>query len=211
MSPSQIHHPYPYLKSRTGVWSEIVRYVQKDAGEIHTLVELGTGYCDFINQFLAKQKIGYDIRPETAQFAGPEVDLRIGNAVGLPGISNNSVDLVFASNFMEHLSKEDLGILLPRISEVLTRRGMLILIQPNYRFCPDHYFDDETHQTIFSDENIGPFLEEYGFLILKLIPGLLPLSMKSRLPKRPFLVRLYLRSPIKPLACQMYVVAEKGM
>ena len=211
MHPSQRHQPYPYLKSRAGVWSEIVRYVQKDTGEIHTLVELGTGYCDFINQFPAKQKIGYDIRPEIAQFAGPAVDLRIGNAVGLPGISNNSVDLVFASNFMEHLSKEDLGILLPRISEVLTRRGMLILIQPNYRLCPDHYFDDETHQTIFSDKNIVPFLEEYGFRILKLIPGLLPLSMKSRLPKRAFLVRLYLRSPIKPLACQMYVVAEKGM
>lgn len=204
------HHPYPYLKSRTGVWSEIVRYVKKDTGEIHTLVELGTGYCDFINQFPAKQKIGYDIRPETAQFAGPEVDLRIENAVGLPGIPNNSVDLVFASNFMEHLTQEELDTLLPRISEVLNHRGKLILVQPNYRLCPDHYFDDETHQTIFSDKNIVPFIEEYGFRILKLIPGLLPFSMKSRLPKWPFLVRLYLGSPIKPLAGQMYVVAEKG-
>jgi cyclopropane fatty-acyl-phospholipid synthase-like methyltransferase len=131
--------------------------VQKDAGEIHTLVELGTGYCDFINQFPANQKIGYDIRPEIAQFAGPEVDLRIQNAVGLPGIPNNSVDLVFASNFMEHLTQEELDTLLPRISEILTQRGMLILLQPNYRLCPDHYFDDETHQTIFSDKNIFPF------------------------------------------------------
>lgn len=210
MSHAQIHQPYPYLKSRTGVWSEIVRYVQKDTGETHTLVELGTGYCDFINQFPAKRKIGYELRSEMIQFADPAVDLRIENAVGLPGIRNNSVDMVFASNFMEHLNKEELSILLPRISEVLTHRGVLILIQPNYRFCPDHYFDDETHQTIFSDKNIVPFLEEYGFRILKLIPGLLPFSMKSRLPKCPFLVRLYLKSPIKPLAGQMYVLAEKG-
>lgn len=201
----------PFIKARAGVWRGIVRYVRKDTGEIHTLVELGTGYCDFINQFPAKQKIGYDIRPEIIQFAGPLVDLRIENAVGLPGIRNNSVDLVFASNFMEHLTQEELGILLPRISEVLSHRGKLILIQPNYRLCPDHYFDDETHQTIFSDENIGPFLEEYGFRILKLIPGFLPFSMKSRLPKWPFLVRFYLGLPIKPLAGQMYVVAEKGI
>ncbi len=201
----------PYLKSRRNIWKEIVKFVQKDTGEIHTLVELGAGYCDFINQFPAKQKIGYDIRTEIVQFAGPEIDLRIENAVRLPGIRNNSVDLVFASNFMEHLAQEELDTLLPRILEVLTHRGMLILIQPNYRLCPEHYFDDETHQTIFSDKNIVPFLEEYGFRILKLIPGLLPFSMKSRLPKCPFLVRLYLKSPIKPLAGQMYVVAEKGI
>jgi SAM-dependent methyltransferase len=200
----------PYLKSRRGVWKEIVRYVQKDAGEIYTLVELGTGYCDFINQFPARRKIGYDIRPEMLQFAGIEVDLRIESAIRLSGLQDSSVDLVFASNFMEHLRQKELNILLPRISDVLSHRGRLILIQPNYRLNPDHYFDDETHQTVFSDENIRPFLEEYGFRVLKLIPGFLPFSMKSRLPQWPFLVRLYLKSPIKPLAGQMYIVAEKA-
>ena len=209
MPHTSLHQPY--LKSRRGVWKEIVRYVQADAGEIDTLVELGTSYCDFINQFPAKRKIGYDISPDLLQFAAIEVDLRIENAIGLPGLRNSSVDLVFASNFMEHLRQEKLDILLPRISDVLTHRGKLILIQPNYRLCPDHYFDDETHQTVFSDENIRPFLEKYGFRVLKLIPGFLPFSMKSSLPKWSFLVRLYLRSPIKPLAGQMYVVAEKGI
>jgi len=199
----------PYLKSRRGVWREIVRHVQKDAGEVHTLVELGTGYCDFINQFPARRKIGYDIRSDVQQFAEAGVDIRTESAVELSGLENSSVDLVFASNFMEHLCREEHDVLLPRISDVLSHRGRLILIQPNYRLNPEHYFDDETHRTIFSDENIAPFLEVYALKVLKLIPKFLPFSMKSRLPKWPFLVRLYLTSPVKPLAGQMYVVAVK--
>jgi hypothetical protein len=34
--------------------------------------------------------------------------------------------------------------------------------------------------------------------------------MKSRLPKWPILVRLYLHSPVRPLGAQMYVVAERA-
>ena len=200
----------PYLKSRRGVWREIVKCVQKDAGEVHTLLELGTGYCDFINQFPARRKIGYDLRSNVPQFAEAGVDIRTESAVELSGLENDSVDLVFASNFMEHLCREEHDVLLPRISDVLSHSGRLILIQPNYRLNPEHYFDDETHQTIFSDENITPFLEGYSFRVLKLIPGFLPFSMKSRLPKWPFLVRLYLNSPLKPLAGQMYVVSVKG-
>jgi SAM-dependent methyltransferase len=200
----------PYHKSRRGVWREIVRYVRKDTGDVGILVELGTGYCDFINQFPAKRKIGYDIRHQVLKFAEAGVDIRTESAAELSGIENDSVDLVFASNFMEHLWPEEHDVLLPRISDVLRHRGRLILIQPNYLLNPEHYFDDETHRTIFSDENIIPFLEGYGLRVLRLIPKFLPFSMKSSLPKWPFLVRLYLNSPVKPLAGQMYVVAAKG-
>jgi len=85
----------------------------------------------------------------------------------------------------------------------------LILLQPNHRRCAEHYWDDPTHRTVFSDVNITPFLARHGFGVVKLIPGLLPFSMKSRLPKWPLLVRLYLWSPFKPLGAQMYVVARK--
>ena len=51
-------------------------------------------------------------------------------------------------------------------------------------------------------------LEGAGFRVVRKVPGLLPFSMKSRLPKWPFLIRAYLSSPWKPLAAQMYFVAE---
>ena len=117
--------------------------------------------------------------------------------------------LVFAGNFLEHLDEESASLMLDNICRALKIGGHLILLQPNYRLCPESYFDDETHQTIFSDHNIREILIGKGFEIRKLVPGFLPFSMKSSLPKAPILVRLYLMLPFRPLAAQMYVVAQR--
>jgi hypothetical protein len=46
--------------------------------------------------------------------------------------------------------------------------------------------------------------------MLRVEPRFLPYSMReTRLPLRPWLVRAYLRSPIRPRAGQMLVVAQK--
>ena len=47
-----------------------------------------------------------------------------------------------------------------------------------------------------------------GVFLILLLPRFLPFSLKSRLPKSPYLVRLYLRLPLRPLAKQMLVVAR---
>jgi hypothetical protein len=142
-------------------------------------------------------------------FAAPDVDLRIENVVALSGIADGSTDLFFTSNFLEHLGLEEVHRALSRIESALRPGGRLMLIQPNYRLCAEHYFDDPTHKTIFSDKNIIEYLTPHNLEIVKVIPGFLPFSMKSSLPKWPLLVRLYLLSPIKPLAAQMYIVAER--
>jgi hypothetical protein len=67
---------YPFLRARRAVWREIARRLTRDAPHVGTLVELGAGYCDFINEFPAKQKIAFDLNPEMRAFADPEVDLR---------------------------------------------------------------------------------------------------------------------------------------
>ncbi len=199
---------YPELPGRRAVWGAIARFVARDACDIDTLVELGPGYCDFLNQFPAKRKLGFDLNPEMKRFAAPGVGLRIESAMALRGIAQGSVDLLFASNFLEHLDAEELDELLPAIRRALSARGRLILIQPNHRLCAEHYFDDPTHRTIFDDANIGEWLARHGLRVVKLVPGLLPFSMNSRLPKWGWLTRLYLSLPFRPLAAQMYVVAE---
>ncbi|HBZ68340.1 MAG TPA: hypothetical protein DEP35_00695 [Deltaproteobacteria bacterium] len=201
---------YPFLKGRRRVWREIARFVHKDAPSTHTVLELGAGYCDFINQFPATRKIALDLNPEMAAFAAPDVELRTGDATTLPGIKPESVDLVFASNFLEHLRQDELDALLPRIRSVLAPGGRLILLQPNHRLCADRYFEDPTHQTIFDDAGLVKLLAMHGFRVIRLEPGLLPFSMCSRLPQWGWLTRLYLWSPVKPMAAQMYVVAGRS-
>lgn len=204
---------YPFLRERRGVWGEIARYASRDSGAVETLVELGAGFCDFVNAFPATRKIAFDLNPEMREFADPQVDLRIADAAGSSGLATlaaGSVDLVFASNFLEHLDEAALGSLLPQIHRVLSARGRLILLQPNHRLCAEHYFDDPTHCTLFDDHNIAGWLAPHGLRVRKLVPGLLPFSMKSRLPKWPILIRLYLNSPVRPRGAQMYVVAERA-
>ena len=206
---SSRHKKYPHLAYRKGVWREIVRFVAQDTGYVESLVELAPGFCDFINQFPAPNKICYEVNPDMAQWAASSVDFRCKDAGAISELENESADVVFASNFLEHLDDVALNLLIPKVHHVLKKGGFFVLIQPNYRLCKEHYFDDETHQTVFSNENVGPFVEKYGFAVHKIIPGILPFQMKSRLPKWPILVRIYLASPIRPGAAQMYVVAQK--
>jgi SAM-dependent methyltransferase len=200
---------YPVLEGRRRVWREIVRYVQARTPRIETLIELGPGYCDFINQFTAAKKIAFDLNPEMSHYADSDVELRIESCTTLPGIASESVDMIFASNFLEHLAGDDVDELLERVARVLTPNGRLVLIQPNHRLCAEHYFDDPTHVTVFDDTNIGAWLARSGLRPIKIVPGLLPFSMNGRLPKSGVLTRAYLMSPWKPLAQQMYVVAER--
>jgi hypothetical protein len=58
--------------------------------------------------------------------------------------------------------------------------------------------------------SLPALLREHGFRILEVRPKFLPYSMReSRVPIRPWLIRAYLASPIKPMAGPMLVVAEK--
>lgn len=200
---------YPWLSGRAGVWREIARYVLADAPGAEAVLELGAGFCDFINQVEAKTRVAFDLNPEMAAYAAPGVELRVGDCRGLPGIADGSVDLVFASNFLEHFTVAEAGALLGDIRRVLRPAGRLVLLQPNYLRKPEHYWDDPTHKTAFHHRNLPRVLERHGFRVLRMLPGLLPFSMKSRLPKLPLLVRWYLRSPLRPLAAQMYAVAER--
>ncbi len=200
---------YPVLKGRRRVWREIARYVQASSPNIETLIELGAGYCDFVNQFKAGKKIAFDLNPEMRQYVADDVDLRLEDCTTLPNIASESIDMIFASNFIEHLEGDAVDALLERVAQVLAPGGRLVLIQPNYRLCPENYFDDPTHCSVFDDANIGEWIARYGLRVVEVIPGLLPFSMNGRLPKSGILTRLYLMSPWKPLAAQMYVVAEK--
>ena len=82
------------------------------------------------------------------------------------------------------------------------------ILQPNYRRAYKEYFDDYTHVTVYSDVSLCDFLEAHGWRVIECVPGFLPFSLKSGLPVQPWLIRLYLRLPWKPLAKQMFVRAE---
>jgi hypothetical protein len=119
------------------------------------------------------------------------------------------VDVVFASNLFEHLSLSSLHETLEQIFLVLKNNGKLIILQPNFRYCFKEYFDDYTHLMVYTDRSMVDLLTTHSFIIERSLPRFIPFSMKSCLPAIAPLVWLYLRSPLKPWAGQMLIVAQK--
>lgn len=202
---------YTYNKDREVVWKEIVRYLNPFILNKETILDLGAGYCDFINNVLAKNKIAVDISPELSKYAKSDVRQIQTNVTDLSKIESSSVDVVFASNLLEHLTDEDLEKTMNEVKRILKSEGFFISMQPNYRLSYKTYFDDPTHKKVFSDSALESFLISFGFKIVKKMPRFLPFSLKSRpslIPANPLLIRAYLNSPIKPFAGQMLFVSR---
>lgn len=194
---------------RAIVWKALWRYYFRHRiAADDTVLDLGSGYGDFINTVVAKRRIAVDIWPGLKKHVAPDVEAVIASVTDLSAIDDRSVDYAFASNLAEHLTKDELGAMLDQLKSKLKEGGTLGLLQPNYRYAYREYFDDFTHVTIFSHISIADFLEANGWKLLQIHPRFLPLSIKSRLPAIPFLIGLYLASPFKPLAKQMLVLAS---
>jgi len=85
-----------------------------------------------------------------------------------------------------------------------------VIVQPNFRLEPRRYYDDYTHRTAYTDGGFRDFLKSLGWRIVHSEPRFMPFSMKSRFPVALWLIRLYLASPVRPLAGQFLVIAEKS-
>jgi len=177
------------------------RYVDNKS----VILELGAGYCHFINNISGKTKYALDLWDGVTKFAKPDVKSIVGSASELSSIENHSVDFVFASNLFEHLTKEQFAETLKQVRRILKQGGTVNILQPNYRFCYDEYFDDYTHVAVWSDRSIVDFIEANGYRVLESWPKFLPLTVKSIFPVSRTLIRLYLMLPFRPMGKQMFI------
>lgn len=173
------------------------------------LLELGAGYCDFVNQVSCRKKYAVDHSEKLNQFADDDV-IRVNQSVTcLKGIDEGTVDVVFSSNLFEHLTREEFERCIGEVCRVLRPGGRLIIIQPNFKYCYQSYFDDFTHKLVFTHITLQDWLGFLGFEVERVTPRFLPFSMKSRLPVSGWLVWLFLRMPSNPIGKQFLIVARK--
>jgi len=207
------HHDVHHTQdpARAVVWSTVAEYLSSYIPAAAAVLDIGAGYCDWINCTRAARRVAVDVWPGIAAHAAPGVETQVLDLVGgLPSLGAASFDAVLASNVLEHFSPGDVDRVVADVAAVLRPGGRLIAIQPNFRYAWKNYFDDYTHRSVFTHVSLPALLREHGFRILELRPKFLPYSMReSRVPIRPWLIRAYLASPIKPMAGQMLVVAAK--
>lgn len=196
---------FSFDPKRDKIWEIIAGYLQREIKEDSCVLDIGAGYCGFINNIKAREKHALDIF-DIREYADDDILVHIQPCTNLENL--RSFDVIFASNLFEHLIKDDFEKTLQGIKRILKDKGKLIILQPNFRYAYREYFDDYSHQLIFTDVSMCDVLKNNGFTIKKVIPKFIPFSLKSNLPKSPFLLRIYLALPVRPFAKQMLIVAE---
>ena len=156
---------------------------------------------------VARRRIAIDVWPGFARHVAPGVEAIVGSVTDLHVLADQSVDFAFASNLLEHLPQADIVRMLTGLRRKLRPGGSLTLLQPNWRYAYRAYFDDYTHVSVWSHVSLSDFLCANGWEIQEISPRFLPLTVKSRLPVHPWLIRAWLISPVKPLGEQMLIRA----
>jgi SAM-dependent methyltransferase len=172
------------------------------------VLDLGCGYGSFINAVRAKRRIAIDTWLEFPPLLNPGIEAVVGRVTDLGFLAAGTIDFAFASNLFEHLTQADFRMVLEGLRDKLSPRGTLTILQPNYRYAYREYFDDYTHTTVYSHVSLCDFLTANGYEVIEARPRFLPLTVKSRLPVSPLLIRVYLASPFKPWGKQMLVRAK---
>lgn len=202
-----IEHP-----QRETVWKAVSAHLAHLVPRDGAVLEVGAAYCHWINNVSARRRVAVDIWPGVATHAAPGVESRaLDVTTDLRSLGASTFDVVLASNVLEHFEPDIVGSVVNDLGFVLRPGGRLILIQPNFRYAWREYFDDYTHRAVFTDVSLPALLRAQGFVVNGVWPRFLPYSMRGRsIPLAGWLVSAYLRSPIKPRAGQMLVVATKA-
>jgi len=197
--------------ARAVVWDAIAEHLSPWVPPEAHVLEIGAGYCTWINAVRAARRVAIDIWPDVSQHAAPGVETRVMDAAdGLRRLGERAFDVVLASNVLEHFTPDAAASIARDAFHLLRPGGRVLVVQPNFRYASSNYFDDYTHRSIFTDVSLAAMLRAQGFAIDLVVPRFLPYSMRNaRVPIRRWLVSAYLRSPWKPMAGQMLVIARR--
>jgi SAM-dependent methyltransferase len=203
-------------KAKNLLWRTLINeFLQKYVDLDSVILDIGGGYCEFINQIKAKEKYLIDLNPDAKIYADTDVNvlninvLMVEEQVKIPTKFNR----IFISNFFEHLTnKEELIEILAFCYRYLRPGGALLIIQPNFKYAYKEYYDFIDHQLPITELSLQELLKTIGFKIDVSIPRFLPYSTKGR-PASPQLLKIYLKLPLfwNFMGAQMFIKASKPL
>jgi SAM-dependent methyltransferase len=182
------------LAFRRRMWDVLCReFFQRHVPADATVVEIGAGYCEFINHIGAARKFAVDLNPDTQRHAGPDVEVVLSSTSRIDPLPDGLADVVFASNFLEHLTREDILATLREVRRILRPGGRFLILQPNIRYCKEDYWQFFDHITPLCERSLTEALETTGFDVPYVLARFLPFTTQGRLPNSIALLKLYLK------------------
>jgi SAM-dependent methyltransferase len=181
---------------RVRVWQVLASYFGQWVPPGGTVLDLGSGYCEFINHVRAGVKYAMDSNPDVHEMAGPGVNVLRQDCSEAWPLAESGLDAVFSSNFLEHLpDKEAVRRTLVNAYHCLKPGGRFIAMGPNVKHARGAYWDFFDHYVELTELSLAEALSNCGFAIEKRVGRFLPYTM-SHGPQYPtWMLRLYLTMP----------------
>jgi SAM-dependent methyltransferase len=199
---------------RAAVWHVLVdAWFSRYLVGAEAVLDLGCGWGAFINQVAVPRRYGIDLNADAARPIDDDVVLFHQSAADPWPLPDGSLDLVFTSNFLEHLPTRDAIITaLGEAFRCLRPGGRIVCLGPDIRYAKGRYWDFFDHIIPLTARSLSEALELAGFGTERVVDRFLPYTMASRRrPPPSFAIRAYLR--LRPawrlVGRQFLVVAAK--
>ena len=198
---------------RNRVWKNLIRgFFSKWIKDSDQILDLGCGYGEFINHTNCEVRHAMDLNPKSRSLLDEDIIFHEQDCAIPWKIEANSLDLVFTSNFFEHLpNKRSLDKTVSEIRKALKPNGILIAMGPNISVLKGKYWDFWDHHVALSDQSLCELLHIHDFTVVQSCSKFLPYNM-VRVKERPlFMVSLYLRYPFlwAIFGKQFLIIAQK--
>ena len=198
---------------RNRVWKILINdFFSNRISTTDHILDLGCGYGEFINNTKCDVRHAMDLNPKSGSLLDEDIIFHEQYCAIPWKIEANSLDLVFTSNFFEHLpNKDSLDRTMCEIKNALKPEGMLIAMGPNISVLKGKYWDFWDHHVALSDQSLCELLDIHDFTIEKSYSKFLPYNM-VRVRERPlFMISLYLRFPFlwNIFGKQFLIIAKK--
>jgi SAM-dependent methyltransferase len=193
---------------RAQVWKALTPFFSKWLPGTGTLLDLGAGYCEFINNATAGVKYAMDLNPDVHKLAAKGVIVLEQDCSALWPLETGELDAIFTSNFLEHLpDKAAVSATLSNAFRSLKPGGRFIAMGPNIKYVPGAYWDFFDHYVALTELSLAEALKSAGFRIEQQVPRFLPYTMSLGRAAPVWMMRLYLRMPvIWPLFGKQFLV-----
>ena len=168
-----------YESYRNRIWKILVNeFFYKWIRSTDHILDLGCGYGEFINNVNCSTRHAMDLNPKSKSLLDNGIIFHEQDCSKSWKIGTNSLDLVFTSNFFEHLpNKESLDRTMGEIKKALKPEGRLIAMGPNISVLKGKYWDFWDHHVALSDQSLCELLQIYDFTIEQSQSKFLPYNM----------------------------------
>src|ERR1035437_697452 len=127
---------------RTQVWKVLAPFFGRYFNSTGTVLDLGAGCGEFINNSAARVKYAMDLNPDIQQRAAKNVTILLQDCSEPWPLPDESLDAVFTSNFLEHLpNKAAIMSVLANAYRCLKPGGRFVAVGPNIKYLAGAYWD----------------------------------------------------------------------